>query len=268
MGGNAARPQAGQAAPLGLTVRRAGAGHRLLILVLALSGIPLVVLDLAFSVASVLTPSGADLDSRVTAIAAAAGESPLADDEVPQVLASAVVAAEDERFFSHHGLDSVGIARSAWDDLRMACLCEGGSTITQQLAKVVYYSGQPVLVRKLPGMAVALKLESRYSKAHLLAAYLSAVATGFGLVGARAAACAFFAHGLESLSSAEAAEIAGMIQAPSLYDPRRNPGLAQTRRSYVLGRMVDQGLLTQAQAATAGKAPLLGSRPRSAACVS
>jgi penicillin-binding protein 1A len=231
--------------------------RRLLNTTLALLGIPLLVLDLGVGVVGMLAPSGADLDSRVAAISAAAGASPLRAEEIPAVLAGAVVATEDERFFSHHGLDSLGIARSAWDDLNRGCLCEGGSTITQQLAKVVYYPHQAVLVRKVPGMAVALKLESRYSKPHLLAAYLSVVATGYGLTGARAAACAYFTHGIGDLSAAEAAEIAGMIQAPSVYDPRRSPALALSRRSYVLGRMVDQGLLTPAQARAANLSALL-----------
>jgi penicillin-binding protein 1A len=224
---------------------------------LVLLGIPLLILDLGLGVVGMLAPSGTDLDSRVAAISAAAGESPLGAEEIPAVLAGAVVATEDERFFSHHGVDSLGIARSAWDDLNLGCLCEGGSTITQQLAKVVYYPDQSVMVRKLPGMAVALKLETRYSKPHLLAAYLSVVATGYGLTGARAASCAYFSHGVRALSAAEAAQIAGMIQAPSVYDPRRNPALALSRRSYVLGRMVDQGFLTAAQAGAANRSALL-----------
>src|SRR2546428_7620545 len=163
---------------------RIGSGQqrRLLAVALVLVGIPLLLLDAGFGFVGMLAPSGADLDSRVAAISASAGQSPLRVDEIPTELAGAVVATEDERFFSHHGLDSVGIARSVWDDLNMGCLCEGGSTITQQLAKVVYYPRQPAAVRKLPGTAVAVKLEGRYSKLHLLAAYLSVVATGYGLL--------------------------------------------------------------------------------------
>ena len=247
--GAATAPAHGQVSP--------GKRRRLLALTLVLVGVPLLLLDGGFGIVGMLAPSGSDLDSRVAAISASAGQSPLRVDEIPTQLAGAVVATEDERFFSHHGLDSVGIARSVWDDLNMGCLCEGGSTITQQLAKVVYYPGQSAAIRKLPGMAVAVKLEGRYSKPHLLAAYLSVVATGYGLLGARAAACAYFAHGLRQLSAAEAAEIAGMIAAPSVYDPRRNPALAHSRRSYVLGRMVDQGLLNAAQARAANQAPLL-----------
>jgi membrane peptidoglycan carboxypeptidase len=229
----------------------------LLAMTLAVVGIPVLLLDIGFGILGMLAPSGADLDTRVAAISASAGQTPLRVDEIPAEFAGAVVATEDERFFSHHGLDSVGIARSVWDDLNMGCLCEGGSTITQQLAKVVYFPGQSAAVRKLPGMSVALKLEDRYSKSHLLAAYLSVVATGYGLLGARAAACAYFSRSLRELSAAEAAEIAGMIAAPSVYDPRRNPVLAHSRRSYVLGRMVDRGLLTAAQARAADQSPLL-----------
>jgi penicillin-binding protein 1A len=260
MGGRAGIRPAGRMSRVDVKFRPWRGNRRLVPVALGLVSLPLLLIEVILAVAGLVTPSGADLDSRVAAISAAAGGSPLSAGEIPTVLASAVVAAEDERFFSHHGLDSIGVARSVWDDLRLACLCEGGSTITQQLAKVVYYSGQSSLVRKLPGMAVALKLESRYSKPHLLAAYLSVVATGFGLVGARAATCAYFSHGLDTLSVAQAAEVAGMIQAPSTYDPRRNPTLAQARRSYVLGRMLDQGLLTPAQARAANQSPLLMGR--------
>jgi penicillin-binding protein 1A len=181
-------------------------------------------------------------------------------DHVSRDLQNAVIAVEDDQFFRHWGISPRGIIRSAIRNTIARRVVQGASTITQQLAKVVYYSGQSSLVRKLPGMAVALKLESRYSKPHLLAAYLSVVATGCGLVGARAAAGAYFSHGLDTLLVAQAAEIAGMIQAPSAYDPRRNPTLAQACRWYVLGRMADQGLLTPAQARAANQSPLLVGR--------
>jgi membrane peptidoglycan carboxypeptidase len=210
------------------------------------------------------TPSAADLPQRVDALSYGR---PLTPADVPAVLAGAVVAVEDERFYQHHGLDTVGTARAAWTDLSGRCLCEGGSTITQQLAKNVYFVGDDRVSRKLPGMAVALKIELRTSKAAILADYLSVVPTGYNLVGARQAACAYFGHGLEDLTAAQAAEIAGTLAAPSVYDPRLNPDLAAARRDHTLDRMVETGRLSAQAAAAARTAPVLtGGVPHSPNC--
>jgi membrane peptidoglycan carboxypeptidase len=200
------------------------------------------------------TPSGADLPQRVVAIA---GAHPLTPAEVPPLLAHAVVAVEDERFYIHHGLDTLGTARAVWDDVTGMCACEGGSTITQQLAKNVYYQSDDRIARKIPGMAVALKIELRYDKATIMADYLSVVPTGYALVGAREAACAYFDRGLAQLSVSQAAEIAGMLAAPSIYDPRLHPALARSRRDHVLDRMVETGYITGAAAADAKQDPVL-----------
>lgn len=208
----------------------------------------------ATSYLGVATPSGADLSQRVAALA---GGRPLRAEDVPSLLAHALVAVEDERFYVHHGLDTLGTARAVWDDVTGLCACEGGSTITQQLVKNVYYPTDDHIARKLPGMAVALKVELRTDKSTIIADYLSVVPTGYGLVGARAASCAYFGHGLTQLTPAEAAELAGMVRAPSLYDPRLHPDLARARRDYALDRMVDVGYLTPAQAAAARTEPVL-----------
>jgi penicillin-binding protein 1A len=200
------------------------------------------------------TPSGADLPQRVDGIA---GGHPLRPADVPTLLTQAVVAVEDERFFIHHGLDTIGTARAVWDDVAGLCACEGGSTITQQLVKNVYYPADDRIARKVPGMAVALKIELRYDKRTILADYLSVVPTGYGLVGARAAACAYFDRGLAQLTVSQAAEISGMLAAPSIYDPRLRPDLARARRDHVLDRMVEVGSLGSAQAAVAKAEPVL-----------
>jgi len=202
----------------------------------------------------VTTPSAADLPARVGAIAH--GEQ-LQPGQAPLVLEHAVVAAEDERFYVHHGLDTIGTGRAVWDDVSRLCACEGGSTLTQQLAKLVYYPNDGRLARKLPTVAVAFKIEVRYGKAQIMADYLSVVPTGYGLVGARAASCAYFGHDLSSLSVAEAAELAGMVQGPSAYDPRRNPERARSRRDYAVDRMLDNGYISAQEAHTAKAAPLL-----------
>jgi membrane peptidoglycan carboxypeptidase len=203
------------------------------------------------------TPSADDLRARVAAIGAAAGARPLTPEEVPPLLERAVVAVEDERFYVHHGLDTVGTARAALSDVTQRCFCEGGSTVTQQLAKTVYFADDGRIARKLPGMAVAFKIELRYGKPEIMADYLSVVHTGYNLVGARQASCAYFGHELALVTIAEAAQLAGSIQAPTAYDPRYHPALAAARRGYALDRMVAVGYITEAQALAAEEAPVL-----------
>jgi penicillin-binding protein 1A len=203
------------------------------------------------------TPAGDDLSVRVAAIGDATGTVPLRPAEVPAVLTQAVVAVEDERFSVHHGLDTVGTARAALVDLSGWCACEGGSTVTQQLAKLVYYPADDRVARKLPGMAVAFKLETHNDKAAIMAAYLSVVPTGYGLTGGREAACAFFGHDLAAVTVAEAAELAGNVQAPSAYDPRYHPEAARDRRDYALERMAQVGFVTEQQALAGKLAPVV-----------
>ena len=210
---------------------------------------------------TIATPSADDLQPRVARIAAAAHVPVLQPAQVPDPLAHALASIEDERFYSHHGLDSIGFLRAVFNDIRYRCLCEGGSTITEQLADMAYYSGRGRGSRKVQSMTVALKIELETSKQQILADYLSIVPSGYGLTGARAAACAFFGHGLESLTVAEAAEIAGMPQAPSVYDPRRNPAAARARRADVLRRMLEEGYIDAGQRAQADAAPVVSSGP-------
>jgi membrane peptidoglycan carboxypeptidase len=204
-----------------------------------------------------LAPPATDLQQRVSRIASASHVSVLKPDQVPSLLAHALVAVEDERFYTHHGLDSIGIARAGFDDLRFRCFCEGGSTITEQLADMAYYSGSGRGRRKLPSMTVALKIELLTSKQQILANYLTVVPTGANVTGAGAASCLYFHHDLKTLTVAEAAELAGMPQAPSAYDPRYHPAAAAGRRSEVLRRMRDSGYITEAQRASADAAPVV-----------
>jgi penicillin-binding protein 1A len=198
----------------------------------------------------------------VAALGSAGDARPLLAGEVPVLLQHAIVASEDERFYSHHGLDTIGTIRALWDDATQLCLCQGGSTITQQLAKAVYYPNDSRLSRKLPTIAIAYKIELHHSKAEILADYLSVVRFGYGLVGARAASCAYFGHdlvgpGAAQLTIAEAAELAGSVQAPSYYDPRYHSDQAEARRDYALDRMEQVGFISARQAATAKEAPVL-----------
>ena len=121
----------------------------------------------------------------------------------------------------------------------------------------MYYPDDSRIARKLPDIALAFKIELRYDKPQIIADYLSVVGTGYGLVGAREAACAYFDRGLAQLTVAQAAEIAGAVQAPSAYDPRLHPDLARARRDHVLDRMVETGYLDAAQASAAKSEPVL-----------
>jgi len=205
----------------------------------------------------VWTPGGDDVQARVEAIAAARGIPVLGAGAVPARLADAVVAIEDERFYDHHGLDSVGLARAVLYDATNACLCQGGSTITQQLVKEVYLGGSDRGYNKVEGMVLALKVERVLSKKGILADYLSLITTGLGRHGVTAAACAYFHAPLGSLTLGQYALLAGVTQAPSLYDPTVDPAAAATRRAQVLAQMVSDRYVTAAQARDANAEPVL-----------
>ncbi|MGO9177941.1 MAG: transglycosylase domain-containing protein [Candidatus Limnocylindrales bacterium] len=198
------------------------------------------------------TPSGDDLTSRVHVLAAAEHATVLAPGEVPSLLAEAVVATEDERFYQHHGIDVIGLGRALLYDVTHLCACQGGSTITQQLVKAVYLGGSDRGVNKLADMALAFKVELRFNKQQILADYLSVVPTGYGRYGMANAACADFHRSLAALDLGQLALLAGLPQAPSAYDPLFHPDLARARRAAVLDAMVDDGYIMTQQANAAG----------------
>jgi membrane peptidoglycan carboxypeptidase len=210
----------------------------------------------------VATPPGDDLGTRVAALASLHGSSVLRPGEVPSLLAEAVVATEDERFYEHHGIDVIGLGRAVLYDVSHLCACQGGSTITQQLVKDVYLGGSDGGLNKLADMALAVKVELRFSKAQILADYLSVVLTGYGRYGMANAACADFHRPLADLDLGQLALLAGLPQAPSAYDPLLHPEAALVRRQEVLAAMVDEGSITRSQAAAAAtEAPTLPMRP-------
>jgi membrane peptidoglycan carboxypeptidase len=212
------------------------------------------------------TPGAADVQTRVRAVTESFGVPLLGEDEVPAQLAEAVVAIEDERFYSHHGVDSIGLGRAILYDLTNVCLCQGGSTITQQLVKDVYLGGSDRGYNKLQDLALALKVERVLTKRQIMADYLSEITTGFGRYGVTAAACAYFRAPLHGLTLGQFALLAGVTQAPSIYDPTVNPDAAQQRRSQVLAAMVADHYITSAQAQSASAEPVLDRGPGRPGC--
>src|SRR5262249_12966192 len=154
-------------------------------------------------------------------------------EDFPRHVVAAVLAAEDARFATHPGVDPIGLLRAAWVNLRDGGVRQGGSTITQELAKTLFVSPQRTLSRKRPEAVLAVILEVRMTKQEILEAYLNNVYLGqsesIGIYGVGQAASAFFAKDVRDLSAAEAATIAGVIHAPNLDSPLRHPDRARDR---------------------------------------
>ncbi len=185
------------------------------------------------------TPSVSDLAARVHAIDQAhqAPYTPLAD--ISPLIQRALIVTEDEHFYSHHGIDVLGLLRAGWDDLLAMRLVEGGSTLTEQLAKQVYLGGDDhSLSLKLQDMLLALKVEQHYSKAQILEMYLNVVYFGEGAYGIGAATARYFNRTPSQVDLAQATLLVGLIQSPSAYDPVCHPAAAQARQQEVLNRLV------------------------------
>jgi len=235
---------------------------RLLLIV----AVPVAIFGPSVATLWVSTPDASDVQARVQALTRSYGVPLLGEDEVPSALAEAVVATEDERFYSHHGVDSIGLARAILFDVVNVCLCEGGSTITQQLVKDVYLGGSNLGYHKIEGMALALKVEGVLTKRQILADYLSEIPTGVNRNGVTAAACAYYRAPLQGLTLGQYALLAGVTQAPSVYDPTINPQLAAERRSEVLQAMQNDHFITAAQARAANAEPVLDRGPGRPGC--
>lgn len=163
--------------------------------------------------------------------------------QIPRTLRDAIVAVEDSRFYSHFGMDPMGIARAIYQNFRHGRIVEGGSTITQQLAKVVFLTPDKSLNRKLKEAFLALELERRYSKDRILEMYLNQVYFGHSAYGVEAAARTFFGKSVTELSLHESALLAGLPRAPTIYSPFNHPDAAKRRRAHVLNRMAEVGAI-------------------------
>ena len=172
-------------------------------------------------------------------------------DRIPVVMRAAMVDVEDKRFRSHIGVDPLGIARAIKVRFETGRFREGGSTITQQLARNIFLSNDRTFGRKFKEAILAMALERRFSKDQILELYLNRVYFGGGAYGIDAAARKFFGHSAERLSLPEAAVIAGLVKAPSNYAPSADVEAARRRAAVVLDRMLEAGDITAAQAAAA-----------------
>ncbi|MFQ5693844.1 MAG: transglycosylase domain-containing protein, partial [Nitrospinota bacterium] len=174
---------------------------------------------------------------------------------IPQHLIQATLAIEDNNFYDHIGIDLRGLARAFYQNLRARRVVQGGSTITQQLAKVLFLTPERSLSRKVKEALLALRIERTYSKDEILALYFNQIYLGSGAYGVEAAARTYFNKGVENLTLEEAALLAALPKAPSYLSPVRYPARARKRRDLVLHRMAALGYITPEQAAEAQRAP-------------
>jgi len=168
--------------------------------------------------------------------------------ELPPHLTYAVMAIEDRRFYQHFGIDPIGLARAVVRNTTEGRVVQGGSTITQQLAKNLFLSRERTFKRKVQEAILALWLEARMSKDEIMSAYLNRVYLGAGTYGVEAAAQAYFNKSAKDITLRQSAMLAGLLKAPSRYSPISNPQLAQERANVVLSAMQDAGYLTEDEA--------------------
>ena len=167
--------------------------------------------------------------------------------ETPLILRQAILAAEDERFYSHGGIDTVGIMRAALSNLLSGGVREGASTITMQVARNFFLSSERTFRRKINEALLAIKIEHQLSKDDILELYLNHIFLGQRAYGFAAASQIYFGKPLANITVAEAAMLAGLPKAPSAYNPVVNPGRARARQLYVLGRMRNLGYISPAE---------------------
>ncbi len=184
---------------------------------------------------------------------------PVTYDEVPQQFYNALIAAEDENFYTHPGIDIKGLARAAYELITTGKKRSGGSTLTMQVAKNYYLSSEKTFTRKFTEILLALHIEQEISKKEILELYINKVFLGKRAYGVASAAQVYYGKKMNELSLAQLAMIAGLPQAPSAANPINNPQRARHRRNYVLARMFTAGFITQTQFDDSGSEPISAS---------
>jgi penicillin-binding protein 1A len=203
----------------------------------------------------IVTPSVSHAQTLARAQAQAHGVA-FPGPPVPDRFAEALIATEDHRFYSDPGVDPIAAVRVAIGYLTGHGSQQGGATITQQLAKMLYTPGRSSFSAEAEQIALAVKMSFTYSKTQILQMYADVAYFGHNYYGLAAASCGYFGVPPAGLTWPQAALLAGAVQAPSAYDPLTNPALAHAREAHVLGRLVATRTLTQAQAAAALAQPL------------
>lgn len=168
-------------------------------------------------------------------------------EDLPTLYVEAVISVEDKRFWSHHGVDYLAMARAAWNDVRSLSFVEGGSTITQQLMKNQYFTQDKNFERKFAEIFAAWDMERAYTKEEIFELYVNTIYFGSGYYGIHDAAQGYFGKDPAGLTESEAVMLAGLPNAPSVYSLDANPALARQRMRQVLDSMVDCGAISQTE---------------------
>ena len=165
--------------------------------------------------------------------------------ELPQIYINAVISVEDHRFYEHNGIDVIAIGRAIINDIKAMSFVEGGSTITQQIAKNEYFTQEKKITRKVAEVFVAFELEKQYTKNEILELYINTIYFGNGYYNIKDAAKGYFGKSITNLSDSECIMLAGIPNAPSVYAPTQNPELTKQRQKQVAEKMVKYGYLTE-----------------------
>ena len=168
--------------------------------------------------------------------------------ELPQMYVNAVISVEDKRFFKHGGIDIIAIGRAAINDIKAMSYVEGGSTITQQLAKNMYFTQEKIMERKIAEVFMAWKVEANYSKEDIFELYVNSIYFGNGYYTVKEACKGYFNKDISEMTDYECIMLAGIPNAPSVYAPTVNPELAKQRQKQVMDKMIENGYLTEEEA--------------------
>ena len=169
-------------------------------------------------------------------------------EELPQMYIQAVISVEDRRFYDHPGIDIIAIGRATINDIKAMSFVEGGSTITQQLAKNIYFTQEKKITRKIAEVFMAFEIEKAYEKDEILELYLNTSYFGDGYYTVKEASRGYFGKEPEDMTDYECIMLAGIPNAPSVYAPTKNPDLAKQRQRQVADKMVRNGYLTEEEA--------------------
>ena len=168
--------------------------------------------------------------------------------EVPQTYINAVISVEDHRFYKHSGIDIIAIGRAVVSNIKTMSFAEGGSTITQQIAKNEYFTQEKKMTRKIAEIFMAFKIEKNYDKDEILELYINTIYFGNGYYNIKDAAMGYFGKLPKDMTDSECIMLAGIPNAPSVYAPTENPDLAKQRQKQVMLKMIKYGYLTEEEA--------------------